>query len=696
MENHNYKTGSAAKIPFLKRIGFKLGIFALASIIFVGVVNIVFTTVTYKNVINQAYFDQSVNALKTLDHQVSQQEQNAKRAAVNMAADATVVSACEKKDGTAAGQAITNIEKKMELGIDAYILLDVDGNLITDTSGKDGADCSADVKKNALDGDTATDLFAGTNIKVGISAGTSIENAKGEQIGAIIAVISLVDNDFVDSLKDMTGNEFTIFAGNIRADTTVMMDGKRVTGTALKADIADKVITQKEDYTGKADILEMPYATSYEPITDDNGKVLGVFFSGVSLEAMNAKFLKTVMISALILTFCTLAVSVSYIIFVRKKLAEPMGDMAACAQQIAGGTLNVSIGFRSEDELGILADSLRTMVSSQKNYIGDISDKLGKIADGDLTTRVTMDYIGDFVKIKESMRNIALTLNESLTGINQAAVQVSIGASQVSDGAQALASGSTEQASAIQQLSATVLKIADQANENSANVRTATRYVKQTSTNVAEGTEQMHNLTDAMNEISDSSKQITKITKVIEDIAFQTNILALNAAVEAARAGASGKGFSVVADEVRNLAAKSAEAAKQTADLIESTVETISKGTHLMKQTAEILTSIKEKSGLVAESIVKIEVASEEQAAAIKEVRQGLMQVSDVVQNNAATAEENSATSEEMSAQAVALREEVSRFQLQKGGAKRKKAVSYHEAEDEEEDEDLDRDYIEL
>ena len=169
-----------------------------------------------------------------------------------------------------------------------------------------------------------------------------------------------------------------------------------------------------------------------------------------------------------------------------------------------------------------------------------------------------------------------------------------------------------------------------------------------------------------MKEIGAASHKISSITKVIEDIAFQTNILALNAAVESARAGEAGKGFAVVADEVRSLAGKSAEAAKQTADLIMHSVTSVSEGEQLADETAKVLKGVAEQAVLVEQAIKEIEESSSYQVQVIEQINQGLSQVSAVIQTNAATAEESSSSSEELAAQAQMLQQEVSRFRLLK------------------------------
>lgn len=367
----------------------------------------------------------------------------------------------------------------------------------------------------------------------------------------------------------------------------------------------------------------------------------------------------TILIGALIV----IALISSYILIRRiiKAIMEPIHGLTECAEAVTKGALDVKFEYGIDDEIGQLGEAFIRMTQSMQQQ----SDMMKKLADSDYTSSI--EVRSDKDEVNKSINNMIENTNKVLHAINIAAEQVNTGAYQVSSGAQALAAGSTEQAATIEELSASIALIAEQANENSANVREANEYIDKAAKGIEDGNVHMVQLIDAMRDINTSSAEIASIIKLIEDIAFQTNILALNASVEAARAGSAGKGFAVVADEVRNLAEESAQAAKQTADLIKASGESVSRGNEMTEATSEILKEVGENARYVTSSFVKIEEASAQQTDAIEDIKTGLSDVSAVIQTNAATAEENSAISEEMAAQAETLHDEISRFKLRDG-----------------------------
>ena len=217
------------------------------------------------------------------------------------------------------------------------------------------------------------------------------------------------------------------------------------------------------------------------------------------------------------------------------------------------------------------------------------------------------------------------------------------GSVQVSGSAQSMAQGATEQASTIEELTSELCEIEEHIKNTAAETDKASELTENVSEIMTNSLHDMNMTREAMDEIAATSKDISKVIKVIDDIAFQTNILALNAAVEAARAGAVGRGFAVVADEVRNLSQKSAEAAKSTTVLIESSIAAVEKGSSLVKGTHEAFEDVVSKVAEVVQAVENVSAQASEQANSISMVYNGVKQVSEVVQLNSATSEESAA-----------------------------------------------------
>ena len=289
---------------------------------------------------------------------------------------------------------------------------------------------------------------------------------------------------------------------------------------------------------------------------------------------------------------------------------------------------------------------------------------LKEMAAGDLTNRMTGNFKGDHAALKSSLNGALDSVNELLSQVKGAADQVEQNSVQISDSSTNLSQGATEQAASLEEMTSSMSEVAEQTKKNANNANVANDLAIQARNSSDKGQGVMQHLLTAMNEITESSRNIQKIIKVIDEIAFQTNLLALNAAVEAARAGVHGQGFAVVAEEVRNLAARSANAAKETADMIEQSIKTINKGAQLSETTQTALNEIRTNSTKVADIISEIAVASNEQAMGISQINLGLNQIDKVTQQNTASAEESATSSEVLSMQAKKLKDLLSNFRI--------------------------------
>ncbi|NLT63831.1 MAG: methyl-accepting chemotaxis protein [Clostridiales bacterium] len=402
----------------------------------------------------------------------------------------------------------------------------------------------------------------------------------------------------------------------------------------------------------------------FAPIEDSNGWTVcvlapeGDFTGGVK---------KSVYISAGLMLFF-LSIGTYGAFYISNRVINPINVFVDRLSKLADGDVNSPLAdFDAvSSEFHTLKCSLESTIDNTGAIIKDIDYMLTEMSNGnfDIYSKVPEKYVGDYHSILVALKRIKSGLTNSFLGILQVSEQVSAGSSQVSSGAQTLAQGATEQASSIQELSASIAEIAQRVKENASDAERASILTEE-SRNIMQGSvEHMELARQAMDEISVTSKDIGKVIKAIDDIAFQTNILALNAAVEAARAGSAGKGFAVVADEVRNLSQKSAEAAKNTTALIESSIAAVEKGTSLVNKTSTDFTAVADKTAEVTTLVGEISNQAQEQAAAVSQISIGIEQVSSVVQMNSATSEESAAASEQLSSQAMVLKNMVEQFKL--------------------------------
>ena len=371
--------------------------------------------------------------------------------------------------------------------------------------------------------------------------------------------------------------------------------------------------------------------------------------------------------TVIILGGISVAVSVVFGVYITRGITQPVTELEQAARAMAKGEFSaVRVEYDSRDELGSLAGDIRSMVKTLTDVLQNETYILNEMAEGNFSVHSDRDeyYIGEFEQLMRSMKKINRGLSELLLQISQSADNVAAGSEQVSSGSQNLAQGTTEQAASVEELTGMMSEISDQAYRNSRDAQEASEKAQMVKENATESSRSMQEMVKAMAEISGKSDEIRKIVKTIEDFSFQTNILALNAAVEAARAGDRGKGFSVVANEVRSLANQSSAASKSTAALIQSSLQAVENGRKIANETDNALAEVVSGIDNVSELLFHITDATSKQFDANRQVTENINLISEVVQTNSATAEECAAASEELASQAQLLKELVSHFKL--------------------------------
>jgi len=380
------------------------------------------------------------------------------------------------------------------------------------------------------------------------------------------------------------------------------------------------------------------------------------------MEATN----KAILISLLV-TIVLLGISIIPTRHLAKRIQRPLGRVTDRIAQLSSGDLRSPVEVeKTRDETEILSRALNETVDSINSYTSELSRVLNELSKSNLDVAVSGEFYGDFVVMKDSLNQIVNFLNQIMQAIQQAAVQVSSTSHMVSVNAMGVRESSSGQAASLEELERETQNISESIEVVDTHAGNVNMLMEKAMERLSVAKQKMTDMLNAMEAIGKSSEEITKINKFLEDISVQTNILALNASVEAARAGEAGKGFAVVATEVRDLAGKSGESSRKTAQMIAASQSAVKEGSSYASEMAKSIQDIYEITDELSKISAQLEQAVESEKESLNMITAQIQSINELAQHNLSSSQESAQASQALTEQADELQKMANRFKLRK------------------------------
>jgi methyl-accepting chemotaxis protein len=494
-------------------------------------------------------------------------------------------------------------------------------------------------------------------------------------------------------------------------------DGTRAIGTTLKTGpVYDRVLGAGLPFRGETEILGQPYYTAYDPIKNAQNQVIGILYVGIPksefFAAVDAMHWRNALLTVLVTTVLVFAC-----MYAARKMFEPLDTLRAAADRMSSGDLDAALpAFGRDDDIGRLATALSALreagrekarieqaaneqrrireleqrqqsearsaaLEAQRRVVSSLATGLEALSAGDLSVQVDTPFAAEYEKLRADFNAAISSLADTINDIRESADGMLAVAESINFDAGELLKTTQHQTNRLDDTAASLGVVAAKVRETAVAAEATRASVEAAHQEAENSGAVVHKAIAAMGQIESSSRQIQQIIGVIDEIAFQTNLLALNAAVEAARAGAEGRGFAVVAAEVRNLASRSSQAAKQIKELIHQSSEHVTRGTELVGETGNALQRIVDQVGALNRMVGRITATEVEQADKVQRVNQDLTELGQSAQQNASIVEQSALSCRTLARDALTLTERVGRFRVASSpGAQRRTEGGGHRA----------------